>query len=121
MEILAIDQKAPPSQQFICLTNSNPFAVDITGWKIAGSGIQHRFRPGTVVPVGKAIYIVADTAHFRSRSAAPSGNQRLFIQGNWKGILLENAGKLHLVDAKMRTVSSKSVSTQGKSSVETRP
>src|SRR5206468_1580891 len=36
-------------QEFICLTNPNPYALDLSGWKLDG-GVRFTFQPGTVVP-----------------------------------------------------------------------
>src|SRR4030095_2474926 len=35
-------------QEFICLTNPMPYAVDISDWELSG-GVHFKFRPGTVM------------------------------------------------------------------------
>ena len=42
-------------QEYICVTNPAPFAVDISGWKITG-GIQYTFKGGTVIASNSALY-----------------------------------------------------------------
>jgi hypothetical protein len=109
LEFLEIESRPPAAEQFVCITNQNNFAVDITGWRLANAGIEHRFRPGTVIPAGKAIYAVADVSAFRRRSTGPRGGQSLFVQGNWKGRLQSGRGALQFIDAKGRTVASRAV------------
>ena len=52
-----IESRSPATEQFVCITNQNNFAVDVSGWRLAGAGIEHHFRPGTVIPAGNAIYM----------------------------------------------------------------
>ena len=76
-----------PDEQFVSISNRNDYAVDISNWTIAGNGIRHAFRPGTVIPIGKHLYVTADVAAFRRRKAAPKGGQSLLSQGNFRGRL----------------------------------
>jgi hypothetical protein len=39
------------SQEYIELVNTNNFAIDISGWKLAGA-VDHVFLGGTVIPIG---------------------------------------------------------------------
>jgi hypothetical protein len=109
LQFLEIDGRSPAAEQFVCITNQNNFAVDITGWRLMDAGIEHRFRPGTVIPAGKAVYAVADAAAFRRRSTGPRGGQSLLVQGRWKGSLKSGPGALKLIDAKDRMVASRPV------------
>jgi hypothetical protein len=102
---LIVERAAETADQFICVTNQNKVAVDVSGWTIAGSGIEHRFRPGTVIPSGKALYVVADVNGFRARKDGPRGGQSLLVQGNWKGTLSQD-GVVHLKDRRARTAAS---------------
>jgi hypothetical protein len=70
-----IDAGSNELEQFIALTNKTSLAVDITDWRLAGAGITHRFRPGTVIPSGKAIYVAANVRAFRQRAASPRAGQ----------------------------------------------
>ncbi|MCA9198829.1 MAG: lamin tail domain-containing protein, partial [Planctomycetales bacterium] len=73
-------------EEYIKLTNNNSFAVDISGWTLTG-GVDMTFRPGTVLPSGWSVYAVADAKSFRARAEGPSGNQGLFVHGNYQGSL----------------------------------
>lgn len=101
--------RSPATGQFVCITNQNNFAVDVSGWQLAGAGIEHHFRPGTVIPAGKALYAAADINGFRHQSSGPRGGQSLLAQGNWKGGLESGRGTLQLIDAKGRIVGSRAV------------
>ena len=96
--LVSFERGETPPEQFVCLTNQNSFAVDVTGWKLSGAGIEHQCRPGTVIPAGKELYIVADASDFRRRERRP-----LFVQGNWKGGL-KKEGTLQLADRNGRVV-----------------
>jgi CotH kinase protein/Lamin Tail Domain/Bacterial TSP3 repeat len=73
-------------QEYICISNSAPFAVDITGWKIEG-GIDFTFAPGTVMPSNGVAYVSPNTRAFRARTTGPRGGQGLFVLGPYKGQL----------------------------------
>jgi hypothetical protein len=85
-------------EEFIQLYNPQPFAVDVTGWKLTG-GIEHVFTPGTVIPAGQSLYVVSDAAAFRARTTGPSGGQGLFVQGNYQGHLSNFGETIDLVAA----------------------
>lgn len=87
-----------PAHKYICLTNENPFALDISGWKIK-SPVSFTFHGGTVIPAGKSIYVTASQAGFRSRTQAPTSGANLFITGPWEGELTARGGVISLQDA----------------------
>ena len=88
VEIGTIDPSpGAPAEAYITVTNPAAEAIDMSGWRLAGAGIEHVFEPGTVVPVGGTLYVVADARAFRRRAEGPSGGQGLFVQGNWRGAL----------------------------------
>src|SRR5207247_9380392 len=80
----------PPSgdqaQEYIQLSNSNGFAVDISGWNVGG-GVSFTFRPGTVVPAGGSLYLSPNVNAFRTRASGPRGGQGLLVQGEYRGPL----------------------------------
>jgi len=90
-------------QEFIQLTNGNPFAVDVSGWKLDG-GVQFTFKPGTVMPSNSVIYVSPDIVAFRSRTTGPRGGQGLFVQGNYKGQLSARGESVLLYDTNGRLV-----------------
>jgi hypothetical protein len=73
-------------EEYIQLINPNSFAVDISGWKLAG-GVEHTFLPGTVIVAGGSLYVCPNSAAFRARAAYPTGGRGLFVQGKYKGHL----------------------------------
>jgi len=76
----------PPSgnqdEEYIQLINPNSYAVDISGWKLAG-GVEHTFLPGTVIVAGGSLYVSPNVAAFRARATNPTGGRGLFVQGNY--------------------------------------
>ncbi|MCA9213723.1 MAG: lamin tail domain-containing protein, partial [Planctomycetales bacterium] len=73
-------------EEYIKLDNPNDAAVDISGWRITG-GIEHVFKPGTIIPSNGSIYVSPNVRTFRARETGPSGGQGLFVQGNYEGHL----------------------------------
>lgn len=73
-------------QEFIEIKNPTDAAVDITGWTVGG-GIDHTFRPGTVIPANDHLYLANSAPAFRARTIGPGGGQQLFVQGGWAGSL----------------------------------
>jgi hypothetical protein len=74
------------NQEYICISNPAPFAIDITGWKLDGA-IEFTFAPGTVMPSNSVAYVSPHTPSFRARSTGPRGGQGLFVLGPYKGQL----------------------------------
>jgi hypothetical protein len=79
---------ADPAQEYFCLTNTNPLAVDISGWRLDGA-VKFRFHAGTVLPAHGVLYLSPDVNAFRSRPTGPGGKQGLFVQGNYRGRLAD--------------------------------
>ena len=98
----------PPSgrqaEEYLRLTNAEPVAVDVSGWTLRGQ-IRHTFRPGTVIPAGRTLYISPDVTAFRSRTASPKAGENHFVQGNYDGQLSARGGTVELVDPSNRVVS----------------
>ena len=104
LKIIEVHDDTPEGQGFVCLTNSNDIAVDLTNWKLTGAGIEHHFRPGTVVPRGGSICVVGSVALFRRSLPAGRGSSPLFIQGNWIGKLDSAGVRVGLTDPQDRMV-----------------
>jgi hypothetical protein len=85
-------------QEYLKLVNPTAEAVDISGWQLTG-GIQHAFRPGTVLPAGGALYVTPDAAAFRQRESGPSGGQGLLVQGGYEGHLSNFGEPIQLIAA----------------------
>jgi hypothetical protein len=92
------------AQEFIQLTNPNPYAVDLSGWQLSGA-VEFTFRGGTVIPATNVLYVSPNVNAFRARLSGPRGGQGLFVQGNYKGQLSARGEALQLTDATGRPVS----------------
>ena len=106
LSVLAVET-SPASgnqaQEYICLTNPIPLALDISGWKLSGA-IDFTFKPGTVVPANNTIYISPDVAAFRARSSGPRGGQALFVVGPYNGQLSSRGETIDITDDRGRLV-----------------
>jgi hypothetical protein len=90
-------------EEFIELANPNPFAVDVSGWRLAG-GIDHVFLPGTVIVAGGRLYVSPNVRAFRGRAVSPTGGEGRFVQGNYNGHLSSWGETLNLFDSRSRLV-----------------
>lgn len=90
-------------QEYIELVNPNSYAVDISGWQLAG-GVKHVFLPGTVLVAGGRLYVSPSVRAFRSRTISPTGGQGRFVQGNYQGHLSNGGETVTLLDGTGRTV-----------------
>lgn len=95
------------NEEYICLTNPNPYAVDISGWQLRGA-VGFTFKPGTVMPSNSVLYVSPDVKAFRARALSPRGGQGLFVQGNYTGRLSAWGGTVVFEDDSGRIVSSNS-------------
>ena len=93
------------SQEYICLTNDTPFAVDVSGWRIDGA-VQYVMKPGTVILASNVMYLSPDVVSFRSRTTGPRGGQGLFVVGPYKGNLSARGESILVSDDTGRLVSS---------------
>ena len=84
-------------QEFICVSNPAPIAVDITGWKLQGA-IDFTFKPGTVLPSNSVVYVSPNTVQFRARASGPRGGQGLFVVGPYKGQLSARGETIEVVN-----------------------
>ena len=91
------------AQEFICLTNSGPADLDLSGWRMEGA-VQFIFRPGTVILATNALYVVADLNAFRARTTGPRGGLGLFAVGNYQGQLSARGESLRLFDSLNRLI-----------------
>jgi hypothetical protein len=99
------------NHQYIALRNPNHFAVDISGWPLAREGDLNThlftFRGGTVIPANATMYVAADRAAFRSRTAITRGGPIKFVVGDLSGELAPKGGeRLYLTDREQVIVSS---------------
>ncbi|HEX7860702.1 MAG TPA: CotH kinase family protein [Verrucomicrobiae bacterium] len=73
---------------FIRVENPNRFAVDVSTWVIRGRGIEHSFRPGTVIPANGSLSLVGNVQSYRSSPQFKPGVE--FVQGHWQGVLVRD-------------------------------
>ena len=91
-------------QEYICVSNPAPFAVDISGWRIEGA-VDFTFKPGTVIPSFYALYISPNVVAFRARTTGPRGNQGRFVVGPYQGQLSARGETIVVRDDRGRLVS----------------
>jgi len=94
-------------EEYVQLTNSNSFAVDISNWELDG-GIHFKFQKGTVVPANSSVYVSPNIRAFQGRTTGPRGGQGLFVLGPYGGHLNAWGESLALLDASGRSVTSNS-------------
>lgn len=85
------------AEEFIQITNTNSFDVDISGWELK-RGIEHTFESGTVVRANDVMYVAAKTTAFRSRAVSPKGGEQLFVQGGYNGTISARGEIIELWD-----------------------
>ena len=93
-----------PQEQYVSLLNEENFAVDISGWTLSG-GLEHTFKPGTVIPAGDEMFVTVDVPAFKQRSITPRGGQQRFLQGTLGGQNLSTiGGQIRLGNAAGETI-----------------
>jgi hypothetical protein len=89
-------------QEYICITNPQPYAIDLSDWQLSG-GIDFKFKQGTVIPSTSVLYVSPNVVAFRARTLSPKGGQGHFIVGPYQGqlsargetvLLHDNTGRL---------------------------
>ena len=93
---------ANQAQEYIELVNTNPIAVDISGWKLDG-GVQFTFIAGTIIAPTNHLYVSPDVKSFRARTTGPRGGQRLLVVGPYTGQLSARGESLALLTASAQT------------------
>ncbi len=84
-------------QEYIAVTNPGPFALDISGWKIAGA-VDFTFKPGTIIPTNILIYVARDLNGFKTRTTGPRRGQGLFVVGGYSGQLSARGETIVITD-----------------------
>jgi len=98
---------ANQAEEYICLTNSAPSAVDISGWTLSGA-VDFTFKPGTVMIPNSILYVSPDVNAFRARPTSPHGGQGLFVVGPYQGQLSARGEVIRITDDSGRLVSTNS-------------
>lgn len=101
--LLAGVEANPPSgnqaEEYLVLTNANPYAVDVSGWQLQGA-LEFTFKPGTVIPAGGLLFVSPDLRAFRARSSGPRAGLSLFVVGPYRGRLSARGETIRLVNAR---------------------
>ncbi|HOP97341.1 MAG TPA: lamin tail domain-containing protein [Verrucomicrobiota bacterium] len=92
-------------EEYVRLSNTNTFAVDISGWTLGGA-VDFQFRGGTVIPAGGELFVSPNTRAFRQRAVSPRGGEGRFVVGPYTGALNAWGETLILTDAAGRLVTS---------------
>ena len=106
IQIAAIDFRPANSnqaQEYLCLTNPNSYAVDISGWRLDG-GVRYTFKGGTILPANSVAYVSPDKRAFRARPLSPRGGEQRLVLGNYEGNLSAWGEGLSLADHRGRLV-----------------
>lgn len=88
VQIAAVGRGTDRRQDWVRLTNPNPYAVDVSGWKLAGD-VEFELPPGMVIPSKADAWVVASPRGFRERMETPKPGEGLFVVGGYKGKLGE--------------------------------
>jgi hypothetical protein len=102
-QIEAMPGTGNQGHEYIQITNPNPAAVDISGWKLDGA-VDFTFAPGTIVLSNSVIYVVPDLKVFRTRLTTPRTNQALLVVGPYQGSLDARGEIVQLLDDTARLV-----------------
>lgn len=95
------------SEEWLSLTNANNYAIDLSGWRIAGA-VRFTFEPGTVLPSRAGIFVSPNVRAFRSRLLSPKGGERRLVVGPYSGNLSTWGETLSLIDSSGRIVATNS-------------
>jgi len=112
VEIAGLEYNPPTTNQsheYLCITNPNPYAVDISGWTLSTFGggatnVKFTFKGGTVIPSNGVLYLTPDIVSFRTRPTSPRGREGLFVVGNYRGQLSARGETLFIHDDRGRPV-----------------
>ncbi len=77
---------ANQDEEYLSIRNNSTAAVDLSGFKILG-GVQHTFKPGTVILAGRTMYLSPAPVAFRARKISPKQGESRFVQGPYSGHL----------------------------------
>lgn len=102
VQIAATGLGTKRNQDWIRLTNTHPFAVDVSGWKLAGD-VKFILPAGMVIPaLGQAI-VASDARGFMERTESPRSGEQWLVVGGFKGSLAK-AKTVEVLDDRDRIV-----------------
>lgn len=89
-------------QDWLRLKHGHGFAVDVSGWRLAGD-VTFELPGGTVIPAGGGLVVVSDGRGFLDRTESPRTGESLLVVGGFKGSL-KKAKEVRLEDGRGRVV-----------------
>ena len=92
-------------EEYIELRNANSFAVDISGWSLAG-GVAFTFLPGTIIEARHSLYVSPKVSAFRTRTVSPKGGEGLNVEGDYGGQISSRGETINLLDASASEIDS---------------
>lgn len=92
-------------QEYMRLDNANAFAVDVSGWRLAG-GVDFTLRGGTVIPAGGSVFVSRNPRAFRLRSVSPKGGEGRFVTGPYAGQISARGETIQLLNLATSVVAS---------------
>ena len=102
VQIAATGLGANRNHDWIRLTNTHPFAVDVSGWKLAGD-VKFTLPAGMVIPASGQAIVASDARGFMERTESPKPGEPWLVVGGFKGSLAK-AGTVQVVDDRDRMV-----------------
>lgn len=96
VRIADIGRGSERGQDWLRMTNTHPFAVDVSGWKLGGD-VKFTLPSGMVIPAGGQAIVAADEAGFLTRTNSPMRREQWLVVGGFKGNL-GKAREIQLID-----------------------
>ncbi|MGI9241034.1 MAG: lamin tail domain-containing protein [Verrucomicrobiales bacterium] len=93
------------AEEFVELQNPNAFAVDLSGWQLAG-GVRFDFLPGTIIEANGSLFVSPSVSAFRARAQSPRGGEGLNVEGDYSGQISSRGESIALLDASGATIDS---------------
>jgi hypothetical protein len=106
-----------PEEQYVQLSNTNSFAVDVSNWRLTGA-VEFLLRPGTVIPAGRSLYLAASVNAFRARASSPHAGQNVFVQGPFSGFLSARGNSALILENDRGAVVNKNPFAENSSSLQ---
>ncbi len=99
-----------PDEEYFTLVNPNQTAVDLSGWQIRfADQTEYTFQAGVVIPAQGTLYLTPDVNAFRKRTSSPTGQETLFVQGNYTARLADIGGPLELYNTNAQLIATQNV------------
>lgn len=74
------------AEEYLELSNLESTPIDLSGWSLSGD-YSFEFEPGTVIGVGRSLFVSPDLRAFRARTTSPKGGEARLVVGPATGDL----------------------------------